>query len=284
MAQKFLRKKLFHDPTPNAVVLNRIVRGLHEVALKSSLTDAESQEFFRILLLVAHKLVSAWKHKERYKAEEQRLIEALKTPKPTDPDIENSQELLDACDVFLVQVKSALDHMVKILQPVIGINLHTFGEKGEQVFTALENNGPRKHRESVQDFKKNRFERHRAWLEVTISARDRLNHCIDGGTQFDAFSVFKDGDKIVVPSVTDGARLSSALDEMWLSLILLVEDLGGLFLKFRLDPPLVLLYRNVPTAVPKSPWEVTTESAIDEEFGLENFKKYGDAVRKAPKS
>lgn len=284
MSAKFYRRKVFHDPTPNAIVLNRIVKGLHDVALKSSLADAEKQRFWELLLLTAYKIVSVWKHKERFKTEEQRLVEELKSPKPTDPDSENSQELLDACDVFLVQIKSALDHLVKFLEPVLGKKVSTFGDKGEKVFATLKNNCPRKYKPLIQSFETHTFEKHRLWLETAISARDRVNHCIDGGFSPEAFSVVKVDDKIVVPHVGNGISLASVMDELWLNLILLVEDLGGLFLQFRIEPPLVLLHRNVPRDSPKSAWEVTTEGAIDQEFGRENFKTFDEAMRKPSSS
>jgi len=62
-------------------------------------------------------MLSVWKHLEAYRAEEQRLREKLwKNP---DTPYENSQELYEEFDVFAVQVKSTVDHLVKVTRFVI---------------------------------------------------------------------------------------------------------------------------------------------------------------------
>jgi predicted transcriptional regulator YheO len=43
-------------------------------------------------------------------------------------------------EAFLLQGKSCLDVLVKILDPVLGIKLHSYGDGGEKVIKALSNN------------------------------------------------------------------------------------------------------------------------------------------------
>ena len=59
--------------------------------------------------------------------------------------LEPSQELFLEFDEFLVQVKSTLDHLVKVPMVFLGKNrwsLNTFGDKGDSVIKALSHNLP----------------------------------------------------------------------------------------------------------------------------------------------
>jgi hypothetical protein len=271
MKEQFKRTKLFHDPTPGAIVNNRIVLGMVNIAGQIQLTYEENGEFTLLLIPLARKMVSVWEHKEKYKMEEHRLVEKAKThePKPADADFELSQDLLREFDEFLVQLKSALDHLVKVPVPLFGKkvwNLHTFGDKGEDVLTALKNNLPRKHKPMVESFESNIFDKHRSWLQAAIGARDRVNHCMEGGLPAEAFCVAKVDGKIQVPMVTQDMSAAQMMEMFWLNLIALVEDFLALFLSFKLQSPFAIFHGSVPPDSPQSPYTVRIEADIYKEW------------------
>lgn len=76
------------------------------------------KDFIDLILLIARKMLSVYKHKEAYHAEERRLEEKFKAD-PATPRV-HSQELFEEFDVFVVQIKSTLDNMVKIMRPMLG--------------------------------------------------------------------------------------------------------------------------------------------------------------------
>jgi hypothetical protein len=72
--------QIFHDPTPQSKINIRIVASMLEIATKNTtLSEKEKEQFMIILLLVARKMVSVWNHKERFVAEQDRLIGAIST-------------------------------------------------------------------------------------------------------------------------------------------------------------------------------------------------------------
>lgn len=63
-----------------------------------------------------------------------------------------SQDLFEEFDVFSVQIKSTLDHLVSALRPMIGRKwtMCTFGGKGETVLNSLKRSTGRKHEGRVR--------------------------------------------------------------------------------------------------------------------------------------
>ena len=60
---------VFDDPTPNTVILKRIVKVPMTVATKcTDLKGEEMSDFIDLTLLIARKMLSVYKHKEAYRA------------------------------------------------------------------------------------------------------------------------------------------------------------------------------------------------------------------------
>ena len=127
----------------NAIILNRITRRAIEIVQPyTDMTEQQKSDYFDLVLLVSRKMISVWKHLAPYRAEEDRLLKAFQEGAR---HTEYSLELFIQFDEFTVQIKSTLDHAVKVLRPIIGPkwNLATFGDKGEKVIKALRNLGAR---------------------------------------------------------------------------------------------------------------------------------------------
>jgi hypothetical protein len=123
--------KLFTDKTPNAIILSRILARSLDFIHCTDLRKEESHDFIDLVVLISRKMLSVWSHLQAYKTEEQRLREKLWANPDATP--EHSQELYEEFDVFSVQVKSTLDHLVQMLRPVHGrkMTMYTFADKGE---------------------------------------------------------------------------------------------------------------------------------------------------------
>ena len=260
--------KVFSDPTPKAIIKSRILlRFASEIIPRTDLLEKEQGDVLKVLLLVARKMVSVWQHMQKYKEEEARLISVVASASPMQDNttrLEYSQELFSEFDEFLVQIKSALDHLVKILVPVLGPSrwtIRTFANKGEDVLKALRRNLPKELQGKVDGFEKVVFDAHRLWLEDTITARDKINHFLDGEIPIENFAVFKNGEKITVPLWSPGQSISEFMDMAWLNLIHFVENFVAFSLYFKLPSDLALFHGVVPPDSPESPWKVTVMDA-----------------------
>jgi hypothetical protein len=264
--------RLFDDPTPDALLNNRIISTMLQIGVyHTTLSEEEKEHFLRILVLVARKMVSVWNHKERYIAEQDRLFAAVSGNElfpNTSVNLSLSQELFSEFDEFLVQIKSTLDHLVKIPVPILGIkswNLKTFGSKGEEVVRVLRHNLPVQYKGNAKAFERVLFDQHRPWLEQIITLRDRVNHYLEGGLSPQAFSVFKVGDEIRIPMFTKEQSVAQLMAVVWQNLFAFVEDFVALSLSFKLKEGSNLFFagRSKPD-LPESPWKIATQSVRDQ--------------------
>src|SRR5918992_6250745 len=112
--------KLFEDKTPNAIILNRILLNSLNVAGHDDLDHADGSELIDLIVLLSRKLLSVWTHLHAYQTQERALAEQATTWPGTKRQY--SQELYEEFDVFSVQIKSTLDHLVQIMRPILGRN------------------------------------------------------------------------------------------------------------------------------------------------------------------
>lgn len=259
----FRFQKVFSDPTPNGLINNRILRHGLELAKKlTDLSEDEFGEFVTILMSVGRKLAFTWIHKERYLSVQERLRDGLiKESKSNDGvHLEVSEELFQEFDEFMVQLKSTLDHVVKIGRPILGANrwtIGTFGDKGRDVIKALERNGGKRIAPQVAGMRTLLFDEHAPWLETFIGLRDRLNHAIGAPVPIESFGVNRVSDgKILVPMWSEDQELGETLEVTWANLFKFVEDFTVYFLFFRAQPDLTLLHQPVDWPSIESPWKV----------------------------
>jgi len=104
-------------------------------------------EVFGNMLEISKKLAKVADAVDEYEKVEKRELKRLlkEVPKHGNPDLilaENSSKLEAAVEEALSQGKSALDVAVKVLEPLLGIKLNTFGKHGAAVVKALRNNVP----------------------------------------------------------------------------------------------------------------------------------------------
>lgn len=248
---------LFTDPTPDGYINQRLVVTILNMCRQTDLNPDEQKAFDRNLLLVAKKLVATWSHYSRYCAIEDHLIGQAKHATPpgeaTVPHFTYSQDLYIEMDEFLVQVKSTLDYLTKLPLALFKTwpYMHGFGDKGGAVIKALKNNIPRKHRHQAELLERSLFTKHRPWLEMAITARDKVIHNLDGGLEFESFVVAKqlidDEERIVVPMWMDDMSARQYMEYTFYNLFALVEQFIGGLLGMRLQEGLG--FAHVPTDI-----------------------------------
>lgn len=205
--------KLFEDKTPNTIILSRILLNSLHVAAHDDLAEQDGSDLIDLIVLLSRKLLSVWMHLQAYQAQERALAEAAATWPTTKR--EHSQELYEEFDVFSVQIKSTLDHLVQVLRPILGRNkwtMSSFGDKGERVLASLQRNTSKYHAGHVRMMEHQLFnETNKTWLTGIIDARDQVNHGIAGGMKIERFAVFRDaGGTVHLPMWNDHQRLSDA--------------------------------------------------------------------------
>jgi hypothetical protein len=261
----FTAAKIFDDPTPNAVINQRIMRQFLHVARFTDMTPDEGRLFADILILVGRKMVSVWNHLEKYHVEEKRLIAAYESGAASQVDF--SHTLFNEFDEFTVQIKSTLDHLVKIMIPMVGAKrwtVRTFGNKGEDVLKALKRNTGKQHEGRVRMMEIRLFEAHKPWLEAVIGSRDRVNHYLDGGIRIQTFAVLRPDGAVDVPMWSAEQRLADMMDATWGMFLNFVEDFIAMALYFRIpDDKYSILWKGVPADSARSPWHLVRRELAD---------------------
>lgn len=246
--------RTFYDPTPKALIQNTVMLKAVEFLKRGEFTDEEGAQVINFCRLLALKLLSVWRHLDSYLAEETRLIEEAKGD-PIDLNSRDpvryvaSQELFLDLDEFLVQVKSALDYLVKAPALVLGEkgwSLHTFSERGARVIRTLRGSTPSSFKQTSRMLQQVISEAREEWIESAIEARDRVNHYQRGGINPDIFIVAaaKDGDELLIqkPMWTGDQRVFEAMDIFWGQLIQFVERFLFATLGHRLPSELGVLF------------------------------------------
>jgi hypothetical protein len=142
-------------------------------------------------------------------------------------------------DDFLVQVKSALDHVCTFLHFSLGMSFSsvtTFGNNGKEIKKKLLKQMARvepKDRHPIQAIIKIIDER-QDWLKDAIDLRDKMNHYKDGGLPPEKFLVIatKSGGDIELhrPMLPDGRLILSVIEDIKQKTFDFVECFAGMAL------------------------------------------------------
>jgi hypothetical protein len=264
--------EIFRDPSPGGLINLRYLKRMMELATLTDLRSEELQQFKNVILLVSKKLAAVWKHFEAYTIAQKGLVEEAKGAKPVSEQqvVSYSQDLFLEFDEFLVQTKSALDYLMRVPLPIMGRawTIRLFGKRGKTVLAALRKNMPDEWKVKANWLADTLLAVHLEWLEASIQGRDMMNHCLDGGIEFEAFIVCKttkDGEEYIhVPQMEDHLTIHNIMEITWINLFSLIEDFTAGFLAFRIKPEFVLS-RYIPQPYsPESPWNAMRR---------ENFEK-----------
>lgn len=268
---KFSVQKIFDDPTPNRIVNTRFFNGMLKLINATDLSEKDKESLFHMVCLISKKLIGVWRHMEKYKESERDLIERVnKSPQHKDGpffEMELSDDLFLEFDEYLVQLKSCLDYLVKTPSFIIGRNkwsLASFGQKGQKVSKALDNL-PKQYKKQATGFKTALFINQQHWLNDTIHARDKINHCLEGGIDFKDFTVYKDpiSGNVHVPMWSPDQKISETMDIAWGNLFRYCEDFIALFLSLRTPKHLTIFRNNDSFPSNICPWNPVNREQLE---------------------
>jgi hypothetical protein len=196
--ENLVQRQMFEDPS-GGIFNKRIMLQFFQMAQNTNMPEKERADVFDLLHVITLKFVSVWTHDQRFDKKEKEMIAATEANpidrrKNVPMRIVSGQELYIEWDGFLVQSKSVLDHMVKILHYGLGIqfsNLTSFKDDGNGIIKILNGNvganPPNKRRAAKLLIK--HIQNNQDWLKGMIEARDRMNHFQHGGMSPMAFGV-----------------------------------------------------------------------------------------------
>jgi len=130
-------------------------------------------------------------------------------------------------EAFLMQSKAALDLLCKVLRPLAGISLHTFGKKGATVADALRNNVPDTKKARAEELAR-LVENDRPWLTELINSRDSVTHY--AGLWSSGVRVHRVGDDATVsePADKQGLSFTVIVETLYYNLLTFCEDFVAL--------------------------------------------------------
>lgn len=261
-----MKKYIFNDPS-NGIINLRYFTQLVQCQKTTDFSEKEEKDFLSLVLLIAIKLAAVWSHKEKYSEIEIQLINKARTNPvilgKIDNQIELSQDLFIEFDEFLYQVKSCLDHLVKILTVCLGKkvwSIETFRNKGEKVKKTIGKCFPVKFRPIGQALILH-IEDNEFWLKEIIAARDKITHFLDGGISYENFTVFikKNGndEKLIFPTWAPQQTIKQLMEVVWNNLLFFSEDFShlSLLLRCRKENTLFKSKHSTDTSPSVSPWK-----------------------------
>lgn len=109
------------------------------------------EQLFLISIEIFKKLSKLANAVDKYAEEEAKLIKEFKEKVQKDGKrIAHQSDILEAAiEEVLGQAKSTLDVTVKMFEPLLDIKLHTYGENGDKVIKALQNNTPQENKDKI---------------------------------------------------------------------------------------------------------------------------------------
>jgi len=259
-------EKLFDDPTENRIVNNRMFNGIFPIIAASELNDAEKNKLLHLLTLICKKLIGIRGHIDRYARNVESESNRVLNPKEAKGAVNLSDDLFLEFDGFLVQVKSSLDYLVKAPTYIVGKkywSLHTFGDKGAKVTSAL-GNLPKELKQRAKGFNALLIDRNQEWLTDTIEARDKINHFLDGGIDFRLFCVrANDAGILLVPMWAPDQSIAQFMESVWANLFRFCENFLAVFLSLKLPDKVAVVHDADNFPDPTSPWKLVMKEAFE---------------------
>jgi hypothetical protein len=255
---------LFNDPTPNEIILNRIVVPMMDLITNySDFREPErskaGSDLIDLVTIIARKMWSVWKHAKDYHAIENRLVEEY-----SKIEIPNhvlfSQELYEEFDVFSVQIKSTLDHLAWVFRPIFrgekNWTVYTFHDCGTNVMNELKS--LKKYKGHASLLERTLYTAaNQKWIESIVGSRDRMNHFKNGGIDIRHVAIARNPDGSVrVPMWVEGQALGTMIDITWLNFFHFVEDFLVLSIRFRMPDKYSMLRTERPLSTNQSAWAV----------------------------
>lgn len=232
-------------------IIGRIYCQFCNLQIQNYLDVEIKGKIIECLVTLMSKLQTLKYHSERYsKLEDDLFVEAIKTFKENVSGTKISIELVSEIEAFLMQLKSCLDILVKILIPTVGkdyIKTQTFGNKGEDIIKGLTNYKKKKDvniyaiDELINLIK---FDKER-WLEGIINFRDTITHYSSLKDYY--FRPIKDinGEAMAIRPTINGIDTKTFLNTLYHNTLEFCQDFISISLLLPL-PKIFGLYPSFP--------------------------------------
>jgi hypothetical protein len=165
----------------NDEISGRIFGQICNLFIEPILSD-QKVFFYDYAFAIMHKLNATKYHLNNYKRIEKEQYErALQAFKKKKFELREALELIFELEVFLYQIKSSLDMLIKLMIPIVGkdvVSTKTYGNKGEDLIKGLMQYKKKKDVkvEAVDQLIELIRSDKDSWLEKVVSYRDELNH------------------------------------------------------------------------------------------------------------
>jgi hypothetical protein len=191
-------------------------------------------DFMDRIRILEHKLYAVKYHLDNYEQAERDKIEEFKKnykPPTGAQQIIEEPRLIYEVEAFLFQVKSCLDVLSRVLEPVFGFSNCLFGDEGDKVINQLKNNCPANlipYGEGIMCLIETS---QKEWIVELISMRVQVTHYSDL-EGFDCFiqDPYIGGVTATIhyPTMPNGRRALEYCQDIWERLLCFCDD----FLKF----------------------------------------------------
>ena len=139
----------------------------------------------------------------------------------------------------MFQAKSTLDLLCKALEPIAGIKLRTFGDKGDAVVRSLRNNVPADRKDRASELIR-LIEGDQEWLRRMIALRDTIGHF--RALPSSGLRSQRVGVQVFVGEPVDenGIAFSKSVAVLYFNLLTFCEDFVALTLNLAMPPGLTV--------------------------------------------
>lgn len=209
------------------------------------LTKEKSGEVVLLAIDLMKKLDKARYHSGRCRELATAAVEAVKAEPPGKGDvavvhIDHASGIEAEVEAFLFQTKATLDVLCKFLEPLAGITLRTFGDKGDKVIKALEKNVPKERQDRAAELVR-LIRNDQSWLKHVIALRDTAAHF--RGLKSSGVQAQHIGDELVVrePSDQSGQPFTRLVSTAYFNLLTFCEDFVALAINLGMHPGLSVM-------------------------------------------
>jgi len=193
---------------------------------------------------VIRKLESARYHRERLGKilDSQFAARASERDSPKGPTVEIGGGAEQEFEAFLFQGKSTLDILVKLLGPLLGINLVSFGDGGDRVINALRRNVA-SNRAARADLLIQLIEDNKPWITPWfVDHRDHVTHHEPVVSSGFISVTLEDGvPRHAPPATADGVPFHEAVNHLYSNLLAFCENFLALAAHITFPPIFTLV-------------------------------------------
>lgn len=194
------------------------------------LDEKTKEQFFTHAASVMHKLHATKYHLKNYqRIEKEQKVQCKRMFAKNPGERRECLELIFELEAFLYQVKSSLDMLAKLLDPVLGkgmVGTHTYAKKGNTLLKGLKQYLNKKDCNEdavnrlmliVEDARDN-------WIQTVVEVRDKVNH-VEGLKDFHFEPNFLSGNRVeAIPPKFGGVNTKEFLEKVYLANVTYHQD------------------------------------------------------------